>query len=39
VLEPGLAKEIDKIRDIVGSFYRYTLRKSLPYKLRAMRGV
>lgn len=28
VLEPGLAEELDKIRDVVGSFYRYTLRRS-----------
>lgn len=28
VLEPGLMEELDKIRDVVGSFYRYTLRKS-----------
>jgi F420-non-reducing hydrogenase small subunit len=38
VLEPGLARELDKIRDAVGSFYRYTLRKSLIYKLKKTRS-
>jgi len=37
-LEQGLARELDQIKDVVGSFYRYTLRKSLVYKLREIRG-
>jgi hypothetical protein len=30
--------ELDKVRDVVGSFYRYTLRKSLIYKLKKARS-
>jgi len=37
VLERGLARELDKIRDVVGSFYRYNLRKSSAYRLRVLR--
>jgi len=33
VLEEGLVRELGKIIDVVGLFYRYTLRKSLTYKL------
>jgi F420-non-reducing hydrogenase small subunit len=35
VLEPGLSKELDKIQDVIGTFYRYTFRKSKPYILRS----
>ena len=34
LLEKGLARELDKIRDVLGVFYKYTLRKSLVYQLK-----
>jgi F420-non-reducing hydrogenase small subunit len=37
VLEAGLVRELDKIRDVTGVFYRYALRKSLAYKLKKLR--
>jgi F420-non-reducing hydrogenase small subunit len=37
LLEPGLTREIDKLRDHIGTFYRYTLRKSMLYKLRELK--
>jgi F420-non-reducing hydrogenase small subunit len=37
LLEPGLTREIDKLRDYIGTFYRYTLRKSMLYKLRELK--
>jgi len=36
-MEGGLARELDKVKDLVGTFYRYTLRKSLAYRLGTLR--
>ena len=38
VLEEGLARELDRVRDVVGTFYRYTLRRSLAYRLGKLRS-
>jgi F420-non-reducing hydrogenase small subunit len=38
LLEPGLARELNKIRDVLGTFYKYTLRKSKAYALKNKAG-
>lgn len=37
LMEAGLSKELDKIADVVGSFYKYTLSKSYLSKITRMR--